>query len=132
MEIIFENLRDLVNKLPLDFTPYTLIYRDTTISINPELSIMLNGRNYSIVPMDNETISKNKAIGLPLYKEGIRFGGSILFYNKDQIKQQRGYILHELTELELCAIGINRDQAHFTAQEFEMRFINGRQKLLFT
>src|SRR3989344_7726085 len=110
MEINYENLKRLVDQLPLPIEP-TIIYEnfDTVIFDKHEFFIQVNERTYYLRPI---IYPERKAFGL-LYQDGKP--GSICFHYDALPHEQKSWIVHELAELELSALGKSRAEAHAIA-----------------
>lgn len=129
MDINYENIRKLVEKLPLDFSPGVINVDDVKIFIESQLSIVLNERGYKLQPDSSDIRKKSKAVGLPTFFNGKVVGGIILFYDGDSINEQRGYILHEISELELRVLGKSREESHKIAKQYESRYLREDESL---
>lgn len=118
MEINYENLVRIVDKIPLS-NDREIIYEvdGTSIFITHDLHLNINGRGYDIDPIN---YPDRKAFGF-LSVNGKP--GTICFHYDAPINEQRSWILHELTELELMAIGKSREEAHKIAKGYEESYI---------
>ena len=118
MEITYENLKRIIEKIPISIDRQ-VIHEESDFSLvnDPLLYIKLHGREYCIRIIDSPA---NKAFGFP----SINGSGTICIHFDAPVKDQRSWILHELAELELSVLGISRKDAHDTAKEYENKYIN--------
>lgn len=123
MEINYENLKIIVEKIPLPFKRER-VYQELDFSIvsETELYIEINGRSYRLSSVH---YPERKAFGFLSVNES---PGTICFHYDAPVKDQRSWILHELAELELSVLGKSRSEAHDTAKEYEKRFMTDDDK----
>jgi hypothetical protein len=123
MEISYENMKGIVDmiELPIDDD---VLYKDRELklSLTHDMWLQINGRTYNIRSWNNP---ERIAAGFPAFMDK---SGTILFHYEGSLHEQRSWILHELTELELMALGVSGDEAHKTAKKYEEKYRMEKKK----